>query len=74
MFVPCKVAFSWFISTCIGPSLCSPGGRPRAAIASVTKTSPVRETKDYKISSFCESQRECGSQNKKVTYILVLEL
>lgn len=41
VFVPCSVAFSWSISTCIGPSLCKPGGRPRAAIASVISTRPA---------------------------------
>ena len=41
VFVPCSVAFSWSISTCIGPSLCKPGGRPRAAMASVISTRPA---------------------------------
>ena len=41
VFVPCSVAFSWSISTCIGPSLCKPGERPRAAIASVISTRPA---------------------------------
>ena len=44
VFVPCSVAFSWSISTCIGPSLCKPGGRPRAAIASVISTRPAVQT------------------------------
>ena len=34
----------------MGPSLCNPGGRPRAAIASVIKTRPVcREKKKLKL-------------------------
>ena len=41
VFVPCSVAFSWSISTCIGPSLCKPGARPRAAMASVISTRPA---------------------------------
>ena len=50
VFVPCNVAFSWSISTFIGPSLCKPGGRPSAAIASVISTRPaVQRERESKV-------------------------